>query len=66
VRERALVLAPIDARTGPLFRADRSLFAADDFHPSAAGHATWVPVIEAALDRALMRHADTTRGCHGP
>ncbi len=55
VRERGLVLAPIAARTGPLFRADRSLFAADDFHPSAAGYATWVPVIETALDRALVR-----------
>ena len=66
VRERGLVLAPIAARTGPLFRADRSLFAADDFHPSAAGYATWVPVIEAALDRALARHADMPRGCHGP
>ncbi|MDQ3722829.1 MAG: SGNH/GDSL hydrolase family protein [Actinomycetota bacterium] len=66
VRERGLVLAPIAAHTGPLFRADRSLFAADDFHPSAAGYATWVPVIEAALDRALVRHADTTRGCQGP
>jgi lysophospholipase L1-like esterase len=66
VRERGLVLAPIAERTGPLFRADRSLFAADDFHPSAAGYATWVPVIRAALDRALVRQADTTRGCHGP
>jgi lysophospholipase L1-like esterase len=66
VRERGLVLAPIAERTGPLFRADRSLFAADDFHPSAAGYATWVPVITAALDRALVRQADTTRGCHGP
>ena len=57
VRERGLVLAPIAARTGPLFRADRSLFAADGFHPSAAGYATWVPVLEAALDRALVRRA---------
>jgi lysophospholipase L1-like esterase len=66
VRERGLVLAPIAERTGPLFRADRSLFAADDFHPSAAGYATWVPVIRTALDRALVRQADTTRGCRGP
>ena len=65
VSERGLVLAPIAARTGPQFRADRSLFARDDFHPSASGYATWVPVIEAALDRALVRHANTTRGCHG-
>jgi len=61
VRERGLVLAPIAARTGPLFRADRSLFAADDFHPSAAGYATWVPVLEAALDRALVRRAACAR-----
>ena len=65
VRERGLVLAPIAARTGPRFRADRSLFAADDFHPSAAGYATWVPVIDAALKRALARHPDATPGCHG-
>ena len=65
VRERGLVLAPIAARTGPLFRAERSLFAADDFHPSAAGYATWVPVLEAALDRALVRREDTARRCRG-
>ncbi|MCA1569081.1 MAG: SGNH/GDSL hydrolase family protein [Chloroflexi bacterium] len=64
VRERGLDLAPIAARTGPLFRADRSLFAADDFHPSAAGYATWVPVIEAALDRALARRL-SARVCRG-
>jgi len=65
VRERGLVLAPIAARTGPLFRAQRSLFAADDFHPSAAGYATWVPVLDAALDHALVRRADTARRCRG-
>jgi len=53
VRDRRLVLAPIAERTGRRFRADRSLFAADGFHPSAGGYATWTPVIEAALDRAL-------------
>ncbi len=55
VRERDLVLAPIAELTGRRFRADRSLFAADGFHPSAAGYAIWVPVIQAALDRALTR-----------
>jgi lysophospholipase L1-like esterase len=55
VRDRELVLAPIAERTGRRFRADRSLFAADGFHPSARGYATWTPVIEAALDEALAR-----------
>lgn len=63
VRERDLVLAPIAQRTGPRFRADRSLFAADAFHPSAAGYATWVPVIEAALDRALARRVKPPEPC---
>ena len=47
-----LTLAPIAERTGELFAADRSLFAADDFHPSARGYATWRPVIAGALDEA--------------
>ncbi|MDP2711611.1 MAG: SGNH/GDSL hydrolase family protein [Solirubrobacteraceae bacterium] len=61
-RERGLVLAPIAERTGRLFRADRSLFAADEFHPSAAGYATWAPVIADALDDALRR-AEMRSGC---
>ncbi|MDX6677391.1 MAG: acyl-CoA thioesterase [Solirubrobacteraceae bacterium] len=52
-RDRRLVLAPIAERTGRRFRADRSLFAADGFHPSAGGYAAWAVVIEAALDQAL-------------
>ena len=43
-------LAPVAARTSDLFAADRTLFAADDFHPSARGYATWRPVIAEALD----------------
>lgn len=56
-RQRRLVFAPIAQRTGGRFRRDRSLFAADGFHPSAAGYATWVPVIEAALRQALAQRA---------
>ena len=56
-RERDVVFARIAERTGPRFRDDRSLFATDGFHPSAAGYATWVPVLDEALDRAL-RHAN--------
>lgn len=63
VRERDLVLAPIAERTGPRFRADRSLFASDGFHPSAAGYAIWVPVLEAALDRALARRVTPPEAC---
>ncbi len=42
-RERGLVFAPIAERTGRRFRADRSLFAADGFHPSAAGYGDLAP-----------------------
>lgn len=51
-RER-LTFAPIAERTGPLFKRDRSLFSADDYHPNARGYATWrAPLIE-SLDAAL-------------
>ena len=49
----AVTVAPIAQRTGALFRSNRRLFAADDFHPNARGYATWNPVIAEALDRAL-------------
>ncbi|MEA2192186.1 MAG: hypothetical protein QOI73_2307 [Solirubrobacteraceae bacterium] len=63
VRERGLVLAPLAKRTGRRFRADRSLFAADGFHPSTAGYAVWMPVIEAALDHALARRITPSPAC---
>lgn len=63
VREQDLVLAPLAKRTGRRFRADRSLFAADGFHPSAAGYAVWMPVIEAALDRAPAHRATPSQAC---
>ncbi|HEX7153466.1 MAG TPA: SGNH/GDSL hydrolase family protein [Thermoanaerobaculia bacterium] len=49
-----IVFAPIAQRTGPLFRADRSLFADDEFHPNDRGYATWLPVLEEALAQALQ------------
>jgi lysophospholipase L1-like esterase len=52
-RELGLVFAPIAERTGPLFRADPSLFAADRFHPNERGYRTWLPVLDAALADAL-------------
>lgn len=48
-----LVFAPIAEVTGPLFRRDRSLFASDRFHPNDRGYATWVPVLNEALARAI-------------
>jgi lysophospholipase L1-like esterase len=48
-----LTFAPIAEVTGPLFRSDRSLFAADRFHPNDRGYATWIPVLNDALAAAL-------------
>lgn len=53
VAERALTLAPIADVTGPLFRRDRTLFAADRFHPSDRGYGAWTPVLTRSLDAAL-------------
>ncbi len=50
-----LTFAPIAEKTGPAFRRDRSLFAADNFHPNAKGYALWTPVITEALDVALLQ-----------
>lgn len=49
-----LTLAPIAARTGPLFRRDPTFFAEDRFHPNDRGYAEWTLVINEALDRALQ------------
>lgn len=46
-------VAPIAEATGPLFRKDRSLFAADRFHPNARGYATWTAVLNKALAEAI-------------
>ena len=54
-RRLELTFAPIAERTGPLFRRDRSLFEADRFHPNARGYATWIPVLNEALDLATTR-----------
>jgi lysophospholipase L1-like esterase len=48
-----LVFAPIAATTGPLFRRDHSLFAADRFHPNNRGYATWLPALNKALATAV-------------
>jgi acyl-CoA thioesterase I len=48
-----LIFAPIAEKTGPLFRKDRSLLAADRFHPNDRGYATWIPVLNDALAAAI-------------
>jgi acyl-CoA thioesterase I len=48
-----LAFAPIAATTGPLFRRDHSLFAADRFHPNNRGYATWLPALNKALATAV-------------
>lgn len=52
-KELGLVFARIAEKTGPLFRADRSLFAADRFHPNDRGYATWVAVLSEVLLRVV-------------
>ena len=52
--DERLTFAPIADATGPLFRKDRSLFADDQFHPNARGYATWIRVLNDAIDRALI------------
>ena len=49
----SLTFAPIAERTGPLFRNDRSLFAADRFHPNERGYAVWIPVLNEAIAKAV-------------
>ena len=52
-RDLHLTFAPIAAETGPQFRRDPSLFAADRFHPNDRGYATWIPVLNRALNQAV-------------
>lgn len=52
-KELDLTFAPIAEETGPLFRKDRSLLADDRFHPNDRGYATWIPVLNEALNAAI-------------
>lgn len=47
--DRHLIFAPIADVTGPQFRADHTLFAADRFHPNERGYATWIAVLTDAM-----------------
>lgn len=60
-RRPHVTFAPIARETGPEFKRDGSLFAADGFHPSDRGYATWVPVLERAVDSGLERERMRSR-----
>jgi lysophospholipase L1-like esterase len=53
-----LTFAPIADVTGPLFARDKTLFSSDRFHPNDRGYATWIAVINPALDHALETQPD--------
>ena len=58
IDERGLTRAPIAPETGPLFQEDPTLLAADRFHPNERGYATWIPVLNKAIDEALRNQPD--------
>lgn len=49
----SLTLAPIAQETGLTFIKHPEYFAADKFHPNAAGYDQWIPVINRAIDQAI-------------
>lgn len=52
-RRYGFSFAQIARVTGPLFSRDPSLFSEDRFHPNDRGYATWIDVINPALDQAM-------------
>lgn len=56
-RDAKVTFARIAATTGTLFRSDRTLFAADRFHPNTRGYATWLPELNRAIAAALAGNA---------
>lgn len=53
IQKENLTFAPIAEKTGPLFKKDRSLFYIDSFHPNEIGYATWIPILNTALNDAI-------------
>jgi lysophospholipase L1-like esterase len=53
-KQKQVTFAPIAEKTGPIFRANPDLFAQDNFHPNTKGYDVWVPVLNRALDEALV------------
>ncbi|HSW92128.1 MAG TPA: GDSL-type esterase/lipase family protein, partial [Candidatus Saccharimonadales bacterium] len=55
IRKNTLIHAPIAKETRDAFLADPTLTASDNFHPNARGYKLWIPVINAAIDKAALR-----------
>lgn len=55
VKKNNLIYAPIAKETRGAFLADPTLTASDNFHPNARGYALWIPVINTAIDKAMLR-----------
>ncbi|HEX8182922.1 MAG TPA: SGNH/GDSL hydrolase family protein [Candidatus Saccharimonadales bacterium] len=51
-----VVLAPLAAKTGPIFANNHKLFAADKFHPNTAGYQVWIPVLNDSLDEVMAKN----------
>jgi lysophospholipase L1-like esterase len=47
--DKKVVLLPLAEKTGEAFLRGPELFAADKYHPNAAGYALWLPVVTTAL-----------------
>lgn len=52
-KKERLFFAPIAEETGPLLRADPTMFHPDAFHPNERGYATWIVVLDRVLGEAL-------------
>jgi lysophospholipase L1-like esterase len=55
IKKNTLIHAPIAKETRSAFLADPTLTASDNFHPNARGYALWIPIITAAIDKAVSR-----------
>jgi lysophospholipase L1-like esterase len=55
IKKNNLIYAPIAKETRSAFLADPTLTASDNFHPNARGYTLWIPVITAAIDKAVSR-----------
>ncbi len=55
-KSHGAIWTPLAKQTGPFFKKDPSLFAADKFPPNDRGYAIWCPFLHAALDTARQNH----------
>lgn len=58
IKQNNLILAPVAEQTRQIFLDDPSLLAPDNFHPNDRGYAVWIPVINEAIDQALIARSE--------